>query len=301
MLYFHGKGIKQDLERAFSLFITAAKSGDKDANNNAGNCLEQGIGTELRPSLALYYYTKGAEQDSIQAMYSLGFLLIRSSVKTLEDLSHAKEIQSTHGYKSKNSNFDNLKDKFSAPSTIGKIPLGLGSHRGPDGSGIKKDPNGFRNSAAIKVTNFNNGNFDKYENENENGTQGGGKGTQHLSNNSSNKQLPRYSTQYASTSLEASERVNDLSLSLPYERKSYKTNTLAKNNKNMDLGSGSGMDLGSYKDPSISQQMKAEEQVKEGVRWLRAAAERGVLDARYQLGLVYEQVRQKRAEEDRIE
>ena len=246
-----------DLERAFSLFVSAAKSGDKDANNNAGTCLEQGIGTELRPSAALFYYTKGAEQDSAQAMYSLGYLLIKSSVKSLEDLVIAKGVQSIHGQQQRIGNISLLKDKFSAPSTIGKIPLGLGSHRGPDGSTTRKNPTG-------------------------------GTGTVVGFGNKASWQ----SNQYSSTSQKASilQDGNNLSLSLPSNLKSYDKNSNIQNKKVLALGSEVVTD--SYTDPWLAQEIKAEEQVKEGIRWLRSAAERGILDARYQLGLVYEKVYQ---------
>ena len=246
------------MERAFSLFVSAAKSGDKDANNNAGTCLEQGIGTELRPSAALFYYTKGAEQDSAQAMYSLGYLLIKSSVKSLEDLVIAKGVQSIHGQQQRIGNISLLKEKFSAPSTVGKIPLGLGSHRGPDGSAIKKDPTG-------------------------------GVGTVVGVGNKTSWQSNQYSSKSQKASV--SQIGNNLSLSLPSDAKSYKPNFDTRNKKGLDLGSEVVTD--SYTDPWLAQEIKAEEQVKEGIRWLRSAAERGILDARYQLGLVYEKVHQK--------
>ena len=42
VLLYTGKGMNKNIDRAYSLFIAAALSGDKDANNNAGQCMEQG-------------------------------------------------------------------------------------------------------------------------------------------------------------------------------------------------------------------------------------------------------------------
>ena len=42
VLLYTGKGMSKNIDRAYSLFVAAAMSGDKDANNNAGQCLEQG-------------------------------------------------------------------------------------------------------------------------------------------------------------------------------------------------------------------------------------------------------------------
>ena len=43
VLIYTGKGMSRNIDRAYSLFMAAALSGDKDANNNAGQCLEQGM------------------------------------------------------------------------------------------------------------------------------------------------------------------------------------------------------------------------------------------------------------------
>lgn len=287
LLYFHGKGATQHLERAFSLFISAAKSGDRDANNNAGSCLEQGLGTEMRPAAAMSYYLRGAEMDSPQAMYSLGYLLIRSSVKALEDLKVASEMQMAHTYREqweKRGGVPLLTDRV---SPVSNIPRGtVGSHRGPNGSGkmpIDTLAMATSQSAGIAAVDLSSSTredsgkprkplrpFSVPHNSNlYSSSSYSNKGVASLrssmGNGISNSTAP----------VNISKTLNDLSLSLVLPSRSNESHT-----GNEDLATES----------LEAQQVKAQHQVREGVRWLRAAAERGVLDARYQLGLVYEQV-----------
>ena len=228
--------------------------------------MEQGLGTELRPAAALSFYTKGAEQESPQAMYSLGYLLIRSSVKIIEDLTIAREMQSVHGVmdRDRRGAFSTLKDKYSR----GTVPHGLlGSHRGPDGAGMavvgRASEVGFGVTSLPKPRNS----MDSTSIGGYPAGGGGGKGP---------NKPPR-----------------PLSIGSPEGNPTYNTpfeDNIADNTLSLIIPTR----MRDYSDPNADsleeQYLKAENQVKEGVRWLRAAAERGVVDARYQLGLVYQQV-----------
>ena len=288
LLYFHGKGATQHLERAFSLFLSAAKSGDRDANNNAGSCLEQGLGTEMRPAAAMNYYLRGAEMDSPQAMYSLGYLLIRSSVKALEDLKVAREMQMSHSYREQRGGIPMLTDRISPVSVI---PRGTaGSHRGPSGSGSVKIPLdalavATSQSAGIAAVDLSSSTrednrkprkplrpFSVPHNSNVYSTSygnNGNKGAASLRSSMTN------AISSSTAPVNISKTFNDLSLSLVLPSRSNDSHAAGEDTATESLE---------------AQQDKAQHQVREGVRWLRAAAERGVLDARYQLGLVYEQV-----------
>ena len=64
LMYFHGKGVIKQPEIAYQKFIQASQWGDADACNNAGICLEQGIGIEKSIHDALRYYHLGARTCS---------------------------------------------------------------------------------------------------------------------------------------------------------------------------------------------------------------------------------------------
>ena len=283
------------------------------------------MGTELNPALALQYYYKGAIQDSIQAMFSLGYLLIKSSVKLLDDLAIMRSLNSRDGSRDFLQNgtrdwdrrgaFSNLKNKFSSSNIL---PPGLvGSHRGPDGSGGKISDsiytssynNNNNNSSLKQIKGINQMNqIDRIDNTY---TMDGEMKNENEKQNEKPIKPPRPS----SMPFPQSPSQSQSQLQLQSESKSqdkFQNNFHDKSQNNFPL-KGNVLSISipsnskrSIQDPDrdlnrfdnqnpqnnlIAQQMKAEEQVREGVRWLRAAAERGVLDARYQLGLVYEQVR----------
>lgn len=80
MLYYHGQGVILQPELGFDQFILAATCGDADACNNAGLCLERGIGAEKNLLEAMKYYRVGSERGSSSAMYNLGFLLAKRAI-----------------------------------------------------------------------------------------------------------------------------------------------------------------------------------------------------------------------------
>ncbi|KAI7961978.1 hypothetical protein MJO28_000072 [Puccinia striiformis f. sp. tritici] len=66
------KGSKQDYERAFPLFVLAAKHGHVEAMYRAGQCCEYGWGTRKERDKALQFYRKAAIAQHPLAMYRLG-------------------------------------------------------------------------------------------------------------------------------------------------------------------------------------------------------------------------------------
>ncbi|KAI0085987.1 HCP-like protein [Irpex rosettiformis] len=63
---------KQDFDRAFPLFILAAKHGHPDASYRAGTCCENGWGCRRDSAKALTFYRKAAAALHPGAMYRLG-------------------------------------------------------------------------------------------------------------------------------------------------------------------------------------------------------------------------------------
>ncbi|KAG1449982.1 hypothetical protein G6F56_008481 [Rhizopus delemar] len=58
----HGWGCKKDKSNAFQYFLTAAKLGDADAQNDVAHCYNEGIGTKKDLFLAAKYYRKADKQ-----------------------------------------------------------------------------------------------------------------------------------------------------------------------------------------------------------------------------------------------
>ncbi|KAH9824211.1 hypothetical protein DFH28DRAFT_1162551 [Melampsora americana] len=67
-----GKSSRQDYDRAFPLFVLAAKHGHVEAMFRAGQCLEHGWGTRKERDKALQFYRKAAIAQHPLAMYRLG-------------------------------------------------------------------------------------------------------------------------------------------------------------------------------------------------------------------------------------
>lgn len=63
---------KQDFDRAFPLFILAAKHGHPDASYRAGTCCENGWGCRRESAKAVQFYRKAAASLHPGAMYRLG-------------------------------------------------------------------------------------------------------------------------------------------------------------------------------------------------------------------------------------
>lgn len=88
---------------AFLTFCAAAKGGYANAYYNVGNCLEYGIGTERDIAKAIGCYREGAALGCEQAMYSIGYLLIREELKKQDGLDpHSAEYFSQYNVFSKN-------------------------------------------------------------------------------------------------------------------------------------------------------------------------------------------------------
>ena len=63
---------KQDFDRAFPLFVLAAKHGHPDAAYRAGTCCENGWGCRRESAKAVQFYRKSAAAQHPGAMYRLG-------------------------------------------------------------------------------------------------------------------------------------------------------------------------------------------------------------------------------------
>jgi len=63
---------RQDFDRAFPLFILAAKHGHPDASYRAGTCCENGWGCRRESAKAVQFYRKAAASSHPGALYRLG-------------------------------------------------------------------------------------------------------------------------------------------------------------------------------------------------------------------------------------
>jgi TPR repeat protein len=63
---------RQDFDRAFPLFILAAKHGHPDASYRAGTCCENGWGCRRESAKAIQFYRKAAASSHPGALYRLG-------------------------------------------------------------------------------------------------------------------------------------------------------------------------------------------------------------------------------------
>jgi TPR repeat protein len=64
MLYFQGKGVKQDLDKAFEYFRMSAEGGYEDSFAAYGGMYENGYGTKKDPVKAYDWFTKSANSNS---------------------------------------------------------------------------------------------------------------------------------------------------------------------------------------------------------------------------------------------
>ena len=82
LLYFYGHEsvVPKDRERAYALFVDAARGGSSSACCNMGICLEMGAGVSLNIPSAIAAYGAGARLGSTRAMYNLGYLLVRGAL-----------------------------------------------------------------------------------------------------------------------------------------------------------------------------------------------------------------------------
>lgn len=66
-------GVQRDPERAFSLYLAAAKQGDRHAQCCVGILYAYGIGVAQNDELAVHWYQFAARGGSAQAQYNLGY------------------------------------------------------------------------------------------------------------------------------------------------------------------------------------------------------------------------------------
>ena len=67
-------GLPVDLEKAFSLYFSAAKAGHTVSCYRTAMCCEVGMGTKRDPQKAIQFYRRAASQGDVMSMYKLGTL-----------------------------------------------------------------------------------------------------------------------------------------------------------------------------------------------------------------------------------
>ena len=87
LLHYFGRGVPKSVDKAFALFIQSAVAGNRDALNNVGTCYENGEGVFRNLNEALINYEKGAKRGCPDSMYSLGYLLIKRYIVSLQSVS----------------------------------------------------------------------------------------------------------------------------------------------------------------------------------------------------------------------
>jgi TPR repeat protein len=96
LLFFSKSSFVGSRQKAFSLFSMAAKNGQADGYNGLGLCFESGLGTDINISLAIINYRMGAKLGSAQAMYNLGYILVKNAIEILDDLKKRKSPNNKH-------------------------------------------------------------------------------------------------------------------------------------------------------------------------------------------------------------
>lgn len=77
ILYFIGKGVKQNFSQALKLFTQAAQKGDVESTILVGSMHEKGQGILKMPEEAIYWYKKAIQKGSHDAQFKLASLLDR--------------------------------------------------------------------------------------------------------------------------------------------------------------------------------------------------------------------------------
>ena len=72
--YYHGQGVRKNLEQAFKTYLKAAESGHAGAQNRVGWMYEKGEGVPADHKAAVKWYRKAAEQGHVNAMNDLGYM-----------------------------------------------------------------------------------------------------------------------------------------------------------------------------------------------------------------------------------
>ena len=73
-LYYHGKGVTRNWDRAFELFLQSAKAGNSKALSWVADCCQYGEGTDVDLAQAEYFYKAAIEKGDAEAELSLGRL-----------------------------------------------------------------------------------------------------------------------------------------------------------------------------------------------------------------------------------
>ncbi len=73
-LYENGKGVNRDPDRAFDLYLQAAKQGEAIAQTNVGVCYENGTGVPKDIKEAIRWYEMAASQGHVEAQRNLAAL-----------------------------------------------------------------------------------------------------------------------------------------------------------------------------------------------------------------------------------
>ena len=71
-IFYNGKGVKPNLEKAFYWFEQSAKAGNSDGMKNLAICYEQGIGCTPDAIQAFYWYEQSAKAGNADGMNNLG-------------------------------------------------------------------------------------------------------------------------------------------------------------------------------------------------------------------------------------
>jgi TPR repeat protein len=82
-------------QKAFSLFSMAARNGSPEAFNGLGLCYESGIGVEMNLISAIVAYRQGAKLGNSQAMYNLGYLLVKNAIEIMDENSAKNKTKKT--------------------------------------------------------------------------------------------------------------------------------------------------------------------------------------------------------------
>ncbi len=72
--YYHGQGVRKNLELALKSYVKAAEAGHPGAQNRVGWMYEKGEGVKVDHNEAAKWYLKAAEQGYVNAMNDLGYM-----------------------------------------------------------------------------------------------------------------------------------------------------------------------------------------------------------------------------------
>lgn len=84
-LYRKGRGVEKNDEKAFNCYLGGAAKGHGESCNQAGVCLEHGIGTEKNVAEAVLYFKRGYAAGTTygRTMYGISLFLVRQYRRTL--------------------------------------------------------------------------------------------------------------------------------------------------------------------------------------------------------------------------